>query len=63
LKDVNIRVAAPVSMSPDDLMITLYEASGDSPLARARRSVPTPSRTNKNRMPLELSISPTLTLC
>jgi hypothetical protein len=30
LKDVNTRVAAAASMSPDDLMITLYEAPGEN---------------------------------
>src|SRR5271165_1988714 len=28
LKDINTRVAAAASISPDDLMITLYEAPG-----------------------------------
>ena len=30
LKDVNTRVAAAASVSPDDLMITLYEAPGEN---------------------------------
>jgi 4-oxalocrotonate tautomerase len=30
LKDVNTRVAAAASMSPKDLMITLYEAPGEN---------------------------------
>jgi 4-oxalocrotonate tautomerase len=30
LKDVNTRVAAAAGLSPDDLMITLYEAPGEN---------------------------------
>ena len=30
LKDVNTRVAAAAHVSPDDLMITLYEAPGEN---------------------------------
>jgi hypothetical protein len=30
LKDVNTRVAAAAGVSPDDLMITLYEAPGEN---------------------------------
>ena len=30
LKDVNTRVAAAAQVSPDDLMITLYEAPGEN---------------------------------
>jgi hypothetical protein len=30
LKDVNTRVAAAASMSPNGLMITLYEAPGEN---------------------------------
>ena len=30
LKDVNTRVAAAADVSPDDLMITLYEAPGEN---------------------------------
>jgi phenylpyruvate tautomerase PptA (4-oxalocrotonate tautomerase family) len=58
LKDVNSRVAAAAGISPDDLMITLYEAPGEiSPLARARRSAPMRFRANRNHMPLDLSWS------
>ena len=30
LKDVNTRVAAAAGVSPDDLLITLYEAPGEN---------------------------------
>jgi hypothetical protein len=41
LKDVNIRVAAAAAVSPDDMMITLYEVPGErSLLGKARRSAP-----------------------
>ncbi|MGO8934217.1 MAG: tautomerase family protein [Terracidiphilus sp.] len=30
MKDLNSRVAAAAGMSPDDLMITLYEAPGEN---------------------------------
>lgn len=30
LKDINTRVAAAAGVSPDDLMITLYEAPGEN---------------------------------
>ena len=49
LKDVNTRVAAAAQVSPDDLMITLYEAPGENfSFGQARRSAPTPFRANRN---------------
>ena len=44
LKDVNTRVAAAAGVSPDHLMITLYEAPGENSLAGVKRSAPTQSR-------------------
>jgi phenylpyruvate tautomerase PptA (4-oxalocrotonate tautomerase family) len=44
LKDVNARISAEAGVSPDDMMITLYEAPGEnSPSVGARPSEPTPS--------------------
>jgi hypothetical protein len=64
LKDVNTRVAAAASMSPDDLMITLYEAPGENfSFGQGEAQRANASRANKTRMPLKLSISATLTLC
>jgi len=42
LKDVNTRVAAAAGVSPDDLMISLYEAPGEN--FSFGRSAPTQSR-------------------
>ena len=30
MKDINIRVAAAAGLSPDDLLITLYEVPGEN---------------------------------
>jgi phenylpyruvate tautomerase PptA (4-oxalocrotonate tautomerase family) len=48
LKDVNTRVAGAASVSPDDLMITLYEAPGENFSFGQGEA----QRANKNRMPL-----------
>jgi hypothetical protein len=55
LKDVNTRVAA-AAVSPDDLMITLYEAPGENfsfGRGEAQRANAVPRQ--RNRMPLELA--------
>jgi hypothetical protein len=63
LKDVNTRVAAAAHVSPDDLMITLYEAPGENfsfGRGEAQRANTVPRE--QNLMPLDLSTSATLTL-
>src|SRR5215831_18598456 len=47
LKDINTRVATAAGVSPDDIMITLYEVARTSPLAKARCSAPRRSRTHE----------------
>jgi phenylpyruvate tautomerase PptA (4-oxalocrotonate tautomerase family) len=44
LKDINTRVAAAASVSPDDLMITLYEAPGEN-FSSSPTETPSHSRT------------------
>jgi hypothetical protein len=53
--DVNTRVAAAAGISPDDLMITLYEAPGENfsfGRGEAQRANAVPR--NKKRLPLDL---------
>jgi phenylpyruvate tautomerase PptA (4-oxalocrotonate tautomerase family) len=57
LKDVNTRVAAAAGLSPDDLMITLYEAPGENfsfgrgEAQRAKTAALNPFRTSASVIP------------
>ena len=51
LKDINTRVASAADISPDDMMITLYETPGENiSFGRGRHSAPKPSRARKGSM-------------
>jgi hypothetical protein len=56
LKDVNTRVAAAAGVSPDDLMITLYEAPGENfSIGQGEAQRANAFLANRNRVPLDLA--------